>query len=152
MKSMIYLAVALSALFILAPVQAETIYKWVDQDGITHYDEQPPVNREYTTVKTYGNTPGSAKVANAPSEVQPEKQSGADQKGLNIERNKKISEENARVAAENCKNAQGNLKTMEENPRVRILDENGEYRYLTEEEKQSQMKQAKDDIQQNCKT
>jgi thiol:disulfide interchange protein len=152
MKSMIHLVVALSALFILAPVQAGAIYKWVDQEGITHYDEQPPVNVKYTTVKTYGSHPSGAKAATEQAETQRENQSEAGKKGVDYEHNKKISEENAKVAAENCKNAQDNLKTMEENARVRILDEKGEYRYLTEEEKQSQMKQAQDVIEKNCKT
>ena len=38
--------------FALSPVTAEQIYKWVDQQGVTHYSEQAPANKSVETIRT----------------------------------------------------------------------------------------------------
>ncbi len=151
MKPLICLGIALSAVLLFTPAHAGKVYKWVDQDGVTHYDEQPPANREYTTVTTYGNAPSGAKAANERLDQQRTEQSEENKKAIDYEKEKKIRDEEARVLAENCNNAKANLKTMEENARVRVLGDDGQFRYLSEEEKQAQMDQAKDIIKESCK-
>ena len=38
--------------FGLSPATAEQIYKWVDQQGVTHYSEQAPANKSVETIRT----------------------------------------------------------------------------------------------------
>ena len=151
MKSKICLGIALSALFIVTPLNAGQVYKWVDEDGVTQYGERPPSNKDYSTVKTYGNSPSGAKAANERLDTQRKDQADSKKKAVNYEKEKKIRDENAKVLAENCNSAKANLKTIEDNARIRIVGEDGEFRYLSEEEKQAQMNTAKEVIKENCK-
>jgi len=49
-----------------------------------------------------------------------------------------------------CKGAKSNLDTLESKARVRIKGDDGEYRYLTMEEKETQKKTARDLITSYC--
>lgn len=65
--------VALSSLLASAPACAETYYKWVDQDGITHYSKEKPTDRESEetlVVRSEGQAPPIAPVSE-PEAVQP---------------------------------------------------------------------------------
>lgn len=50
----------LALLFTCAPVGAETLYKWVDQRGVTHYDEKAPRGIGGTRVDISPTTPSDA--------------------------------------------------------------------------------------------
>jgi len=131
-------------------LHADEVYKWVDEQGITHYEERAPANKDYSKVTTYGVAPADAEKAKQRLDQQRADKKSADEKGVNYAEQKKISDEQARVRAENCKGAQNNLKTIQENARVRILGEDGEFRYLSEEERQQQIDTAKEVITSNC--
>jgi hypothetical protein len=49
-----------------------------------------------------------------------------------------------------CAQARENLATLEVAPRVRLRGADGEYRYLTDEERQEQEKRARDTIAVHC--
>lgn len=57
-------------LFAPAPCGAETFYKWVDQDGVTHYSKEKPTDRasEETLVV---RSEGQAQLPVAPDPVRP---------------------------------------------------------------------------------
>ena len=44
---------------VLGPVSAQ-VYKWVDENGVTHYGERPPQGRQATEVPYRLGTPGPA--------------------------------------------------------------------------------------------
>jgi Domain of unknown function (DUF4124) len=133
-------------------LHADEVYKWVDEQGITHYEERAPADKNYSKVTTYGVVPADAEKANQRLDQQRADKKSAEEKGLDYAKQKKISDEQARVRTENCKGAQNNLKTIQENARVRILGEDGEFRYLSEEERQQQIDTAKEMITANCNT
>lgn len=58
-----HLAIALlAAVCVLSPAFAETtIHKWVDEKGITHYSQDPPLRRksETITIQTAPTAPGA---------------------------------------------------------------------------------------------
>lgn len=144
------LAATILSLFMVLPAQAGDVYKWVDEDGVTHYGERAPSDTNYSTVKTYGEVPGGGAEAKQRLEEQRAAKSSAEAKEAEYAQQKKIADEQARVRAENCKGAKSNLKTIQENARVRILGDDGEFRYLTEEERQKQIENAKEVIADNC--
>lgn len=41
-------------------VFAQDIYKWVDNNGVTHYSQTPPTTKKATILKTYGQTTPNA--------------------------------------------------------------------------------------------
>lgn len=144
------LGIPLLAIALAAPVFADEVYKWVDEEGITHYGERAPADKDYSMVKTYGEVPSGAEEAKQRLEQQRAEKKMADEKGLDYAEQKKIADQQAKVRAENCKGAKNNLKTIQENARVRILGDDGEFRYLSEEERQQQIDTAKEMITENC--
>jgi len=101
---------------------AEEVYKWVDAEGVTHYQAHPPKNREAQSIQTktghsapikYNTNTGKA-VAQKVTDSTPTTASKKD--------------------PELCSKAQANLRTLQQHSRVRTTDENGELRYLAPEE------------------
>jgi len=144
------LAAPFLAALLSTPLQADEIFKWVDEQGITHYEERAPADKDYSKVTTYGVVPADAEKAKQRLDQQRSDKKSAEEKGADYAEQKKISDEQARVRTENCNGAQNNLKTIQENARVRILGEDGEFRYLSEEERQQQIDTAKEMITANC--
>jgi len=52
----ITLACALACLLNLAPAAQAQIYKWVDENGVTHYGSQPPADKAAQAVRATGST------------------------------------------------------------------------------------------------
>jgi hypothetical protein len=131
-----------------ASVLAGQIYKWVDAQGVTHFDAQPPAGQSSTTIDTKTapapttNTPTTPKTLTSPSNE--EKQKAA---------NAKVSQEvqeNQQRTDEYCDQARTNLAQLTTNPRVR-QDVDGDVRRLTEEERQAKIAETTTAINDNCK-
>lgn len=126
-------------------------YKWVDENGATHYTATPPPNGDFKTIK-------------APSKpaVDPVKAKGEFDKRLEAfnkrkeetDKTKKEADEQAAKKAEakkNCEQAKKNLNLLQVKVRVRYTGEDGTVRYLTDEEREANLKRAKDAIKSYCK-
>ncbi|MCQ4301579.1 DUF4124 domain-containing protein [Pseudomonas songnenensis] len=125
-------------------VMAAQVYKWVDAQGITHFGAQPPQGQQVETVNT---VTAPAKSAATP---QPPAQEEADADQSSIDR--KVKQQVAAQEAERkryCESMRTNLAQLQNNPRVRVED-NGETRRLTEEERQSRINETRDKIAENC--
>jgi len=144
------LSIPLLTIALATSVQASEVFKWVDEEGVTHYGERAPMDKDYSMIKTYGEVPSGAEDAKQRLEQQRSDKKMADEKGVDYAKQKKAADQQAMVRAENCKGAQNNLKTIQENARVRILGEDGEFRYLNDEERQKQIDTAKEMIAANC--
>ena len=133
-------------------LQAAEVFKWVDEQGITHYEERAPADKEYSKVTTYGEVPSGSAEAKKRLEQQRADKKSAGEKSAEYAEQKKLADDQAKIRAENCKGARSNLKTIQENARVRILGDDGEFRYLSEEERQQQLDSANETIAENCDT
>jgi len=135
-------------------VHAAVVYKWTDDDGIIQYTDQAPKDREFSVIKASGKVPPSAQQAIERLEQQRATQSTeraqAKERGQDYAEQQKIRDDNAKIREENCNSAQTNLKTLQENARVRIPVEDGEFRYLSEEERQAELDRAQELINSNC--
>jgi hypothetical protein len=123
---------------------AAQVYKWVDAQGVTHFGAQPPQGQQVETVNT---VTAPAKPAATPQSVEQD-EAEADQS--NIDR--KVKQQVAAQEAERkryCETMRTNLAQLQNNPRVRVED-NGETRRLTEEERQSRINETRDKIAENC--
>ena len=67
------------------------------------------------------------------------------------EKASQIIKENDKVAQENCKIYKRNLSTLQNSARIREKDDKGNYRYLTDKEKEQRMMAAEKYIKENCK-
>lgn len=138
-----------SLLLALAPtVMAAQVYKWVDAQGITHFGAQPPEGVEASNVNTNTaqpktNFPPPAAPKPAPISSTDDKQKAVDEKVK-----QEVAQQEA-DRAQRCTQLRENLAQFKNNPRVRV-EENGQVRRITEEERQERIAKSEKDIQENC--
>lgn len=131
-----------SLLIGISPVcMAAQIYKWVDEQGVTHFDAHPPQGQSATTVVTPSPPAGKP--------VTPTR-SGAigDQDAIDNKVKKEVAEQQAQLKVF-CEQARTNLAQLQNNPRLRE-DVEGETRRLTDQQRQERITEVKKQIANNC--
>ncbi|MHB2244322.1 DUF4124 domain-containing protein [Pseudomonas monsensis] len=120
---------------------AAQIYTWVDAQGVTHFDAQPPQGQPSSTVQTPSSPP--PKAAPMPG-------SGAlgDQKVIDAKVKKQVADQQAQLK-QFCEQARTNLAQLQKNPRLREEVE-GELRRLDAAQRQERIIEAQKQITQNC--
>jgi len=138
--------IAGSALVVLLmgsnPVWA--IYKWTDENNVTHYDQFPPRNKKAQEIKIE-----KQKTPNSLGETAPARQSPGQNQSSEGAVEKVTAGGHSDTPNENCAKARQNLQILRNNKRIRIQD-NGNYRILSEKERQQQMNGLKDRINATC--
>lgn len=150
MKTLALITGLLFALSCGTAANAAKVYKWVDKEGVTHYGEQVPQGEEFETISTTTAPPKDAAKAKQRLEDTNAARQSEEAKKLDFEEQKKQREEDIRIRKENCENAKANLKTIQDNARIRMMGDDGQYRYLSEEERQQQLDRAQHIIDTNC--
>ena len=126
-------------------VSAGQIYKWVDAQGNVHFGSQPPEGLKAAEVNPNISQPKSPapQVTATPADNKDAVQEKLDQQAR---------EDVAKNEAERkvyCERIRKDLAQMKANPRVRIED-GGELRRLTEEERQERISKSEASIKENC--
>ncbi len=129
------MAKRLFVLFLLAFASfaySSSVYKWVDEDGTVHYSDKKPVDKQSEKLRMKTGSTQSQPSENLQEQVD------------NLDRQQQIEQvrqkqERENVAADQakqefCDNLKTNLETLRNNARIRMKDEDGEYRFLTPEE------------------
>lgn len=131
-----------SLLLSLSPLgMAAPIYKWVDEQGVTHFDAQPPQGGQATTVVTPAVPPGK------PTAPLPANTIG-DQRAIDKSVKQQVAEQQAQLKVF-CEQARTNLAQLQNNPRLRE-DVEGEMRRLSEEQRQERTTETQRQIAENC--
>ena len=139
MRTMLFIAslsVSLSAACLAAP-----IYKWVDAQGVTHFDAQPPPGQSGTTVITPPSPPVKAPSPRVGNVI-------GDQQAIDQQVKKQVAEQQEQLKVF-CQQARTNLAQLQNNPRLREETE-GAMRRLTEEERQARIVETEKQIADNC--
>jgi hypothetical protein len=133
-----------SAVPVLA--QQQGYYRWTDQYGnVQHSDRPPPAGTKYDFILVntgHGSqpaTPPAAEPASEPLPAPAATPAANAPEQLTVEKNPAF-----------CEQARSNLETLNTRARIRLKGEDGEYRYLTPEEKQEQRQRAIDMIAIHC--
>ncbi len=149
MQKGIFATAVISLLALAHNASAQNVYyRWMDDRGNpVHSDRPPPQGVDYEVVKTGSSTVREvpATAGAVPAETSPRVGNEFDP----VDKDK----QNLEVIPRNpeiCERAQANLGTLNSTARVRIRDDNGEYRFLTEEELDAQRKKAQDAIKVHC--
>jgi len=153
---------SLSLSLLAATVQADGIYKWVDEDGVVHFGSQPPQKEQVEVVKapkserykrwqeeqqallTQKKMATAAKTENDAASTQPEPQATRESA------DDRTAEAEMAARAQRCRSAQQRLQELESHARVREVDASGSYRVLPEEERQQRIQQTREILQTNC--
>ncbi|WP_268799535.1 DUF4124 domain-containing protein [Pseudomonas huanghezhanensis] len=122
--------------------QAAQIYKWVDAQGVTHFDALPPADQQAQEIDTQKPVPPPGR------ETAPLPDPNGAQRAINERVKKQVADQEER-RAEYCTAARTNLALFQNNARVRE-QVNGEYRRFTEEERQARIMDLKRAITDNC--
>ncbi|POB01898.1 hypothetical protein C1949_15405 [Halopseudomonas oceani] len=123
---------------------ATQLYKWVDEDGVTQFSQQPPADNQYQRMNVAPPPQPSSPTPQAPAEEETTATAGEPAQ-------KQIAnpEYEAELAAY-CESLRNRLTTMENNPRLRQTREDGTVERVTEEDRQAMISKAKADLQANC--
>ncbi|KJS22921.1 MAG: DUF4124 domain-containing protein [Pseudomonadota bacterium] len=125
-------------------VMAAQVFKWVDAQGVTHFGAQPPQGQQVETVNT---VTAPAKSTTMPAPVV-EDETEVDQQSIDRKVKRQVAEQEAE-RKRYCETMRTNLAQLQNNPRVRV-EEKGETRRITEEERQARIAETRDKIAENC--
>lgn len=129
-----------------ATAMAGQVYKWVDDQGRTHFGSQPPEGQQATSINTAAPP---AKPATPPASLSTDSEADKEQKAID----NKVKQDVAKQEAERkqfCQTVRTNLSQLQNNPRLRA-EVGGETRRLTEEERQARIAENEKAIRENCK-
>ena len=129
-------------------------YTWVDGDGVANYSEHNPQGfdaRFITRSQRFGYQ------SDEPLEQEAPEQTAApaadEERDIDVEiatQKARIDKEIAAAKKSNCNIGKLNLAQLQNYNRIKVQDDNGQVRVLSEEEKQSRIDRAKTTISENC--
>ena len=111
---------ALALLGSAAPAMADKYYKWVDDNGVTHYGTAPPEAGDSQSVRTYGPSSDQGKEIKALQEQREAAARARDQAQQRAHEAERVAEEPEAVAKERCEEHRANLDILENKPVVRV--------------------------------
>ena len=140
MKRVFLVACCMASLLATSALAADStkakVYTWTDDKGVIHYGERPPKDANAKLVKT--RTGHSEPVPQATS---PKKEEPAAETQQQMQRV---------IDPERCELARKNLRTLDGHARIKIPDEQGNLRYLTEQEKADKREEMEQIVQDSC--
>ncbi|MGO1749421.1 MAG: DUF4124 domain-containing protein [Marinobacter sp.] len=141
----------LTLLMAVAPGMAisASVYKWTDENGITHFGDRQPVGASSETVHVRSGTLSGTE--NSRPSAQQRLGELQEKQQAETEKKQETAVDTARRKQReaNCENARSNLEVIKSNARIRI-EENGEIRYLTPDEIDEQRMKLEEVAAENC--
>ena len=135
-------AAASLVLVFSATALAGQIYKWVDDQGVTHFDARPPEGKPSVSVSPAAPAPSSPTPA-------PLRAPDTQQQRYDDQVKAQLAEQQDKLKAF-CDQARSNLAQLKNNPRVRE-EVDGEMHRLSEDERQSRMAETQKAVDDNCR-
>ena len=136
------LAASALTLIITTPALSSGIYKWVDENGKTHYGSQRPENTQAEKMKLHVPQPAAQA---APKEETVEQKQDAKPRDHNTP--EKANKE--RVAY--CENERKRLQTIENNEEIHEEDTSGKVSKISSEARNKRLAKIKANISKYCK-
>lgn len=138
------LSLALSAGLLV--LSGNTVYQWTDEDGVVHFSQTAPTDKNQAAVETSLRSAARTGGTFAPPAVEPttDEQSGSGTESAEPDMSyKKIPE--------NCARAREMMASLESGRQIRFRDaETGEITYATDESRALQRERAEAAIARDC--
>lgn len=140
MKSVLLCNLALAGLLMSTLAGADTVYKWVDDEGVTHFSAHPPKNRQSDQMRT---KTGHSEPVDYSRRFRAEDDGERDQTDSQNQTAANQAGPSQEELDEACEAARQNLALVERGGRIAVKDENGERRYLDQDEIDERAEQAR---------
>ena len=131
-------------------VSAQTVYRWVDDNGTVHYGERPPEGVEATAVNA---SPGSAGLV--PQHTDSEQNGSGEPSYAQQQRDERAARaqaerERKQQVAALCEEQRALLARLEPRPKILVRDPDGTTRMLPDDERLQTIENARNFIRDNC--
>ena len=146
-------AVALAAVIAALPAAAQTMYKWVDEKGVTHFSEQPPPDaksEKKATKVTPKVTPPSNPGAYDPNAWKG-KEAEARKRGVERGQQEQVDARDAAKRAEACERARSRLSMLETSAPIFRTNPDGSRVYMEDKTREAEMARAREVADQACR-
>ncbi|BFM10817.1 hypothetical protein R50072_09700 [Simiduia litorea] len=129
---------------------AKEFYRWVDDEGVTHYTVTAPKDRASTLIRTQIGA-GSKSSSNAipTSRVLPGDEAGSTPKPQTAEAAKPEVQMTA-LDPQRCSVARANVETLNNHARIKVTGADGSIRYLSDDELNEKRAEAEAAIRESC--
>lgn len=149
----ILLTIALVSIPLVIPLRstAAGLYKWVDEQGITHYSQQPPATGKFQAIKPPPPPPenaGQEAIERLKAQRQELDERRAARQEAARERQEELESNEAREEA--CRQARENLAQLEAHNRIALRNADGSYTYLDEEQRQQRIAEMRERVSNYC--
>jgi len=141
----------------LAATQARAdgeVYRWVDEDGVVHFDQQPGEHKE--AVQLAPQPGGQSAAGDNPATpiypTQPPEPSLAQQRREERAEKRQEAAELRAATEQACAQARQRVETLEPSPRVMVKNEDGSVSRLDDEKRLELLEDAKSFIARNCES
>ncbi|MGD2052759.1 MAG: DUF4124 domain-containing protein [Gammaproteobacteria bacterium] len=130
---------------------AEKIYKWTDAEGNVHYGSEKPADAPAEKMKVDTGLTGANTGAEALDKLKQQADDEAQRiKEEGIPEQPPVPALPMKEVKRRCAAARKNLATIQSRGQLRERDEQGNTRFVGEEERQRRIKQAKTQIREYC--
>jgi hypothetical protein len=138
-----------SLLFIFPSLLSAETYRWVNDDGVVTFSQSPPPSAEAEKIKLHGGKSSSGagsqeRLNNLRQRLEDNAEDRELKKQAEAEEKKQLA-----LKERNCKAAQSNLGKLQSLGHG-LYKTGGEYKRLSEEERQSLMQKEREHIKANC--
>lgn len=139
------------AALLCAGAQAQ-VYKWVDSQGRTHYDQKPPENVKSKEVQMHDTSTsagsGPSNGADWQEKERAFKQRQVDRQKADAKADSDRQKKEALVAK--CQAARNNIQNLRNANRVFDTGANGDRQYLDDDQRAARVAQREAEYNQNC--
>lgn len=149
-KDFVYknLPFSLAFLLLLLPgISASAIYKWVDENGETHYGSKRPATTQSEKLNIRIKQPVLTKKTNDGDKKSKKGSNKNESQATETETPQMSTKEKFRL----CNQAKNDLQRIEARGRIRVRDKDGTARYLTPKERGQRLAASKKDINDFCR-
>jgi hypothetical protein len=142
-KTIIFVISLLLCNLYLANVSAAKFYKWTDEDGSIHYGDNAPDEVDSAEPVHISGQKTSKTVHNIPKfTVEDEQELTSEQQEKNKERETQLKDY--------CNGISKNIKQLQIGGRIQTIDDEGNRKFLNDEEQQQKLKKYQDQLSEKC--
>lgn len=139
-------------LALLLPVTGitDSIYKWIDSEGVIHFSTTPPRDQEKTVVMAKLKPQKLSDNANKMTETSEDREKISDHQ--KIETTPQESQRKSEEQIAYCNALKGNIAMLKSSPRIRVKRSDGEYEILDDGGRDKEVSRIQKLMNEFCKS